>query len=1028
MHRSRVPSHHRSRRLHRRTLHSRSAATSYFHPQLETLEQRNLLTAVVGHEIFYNNSAYDGNNLSINASDDLATATDKSALLPGSGQATLSNITNYTRGINGIMIDLTNDIDHSGLTLANAANNFVFSIGANNNPDSWTPAPTPSAISVRAGAGISGSDRVAITWADGAIRDTYLAVQILATEQTGLAEREVFFWGNLLGETAGVTPAGSFARTVAADRGPILSGGTQINVGIENRFDINKSNSVTVAADGGPILSAGTAILPRISPRLTETPDLTAASDSGVSDTDNITNVTTPIIEVTAELGSTVTLYVDGSPAGQQVAGPVAQFTLDPLADGVYSVTAQAVDGAGNVSMLSNPLTLTIQTVAPTVEVTTFVTFSDDLTPHVTVTAFGGLGLANGTQVILDVDINNDGDFDDPGELGRTLSTLFDGGTYFELTPALPATDPIDGPYLVQLRARVTDVAGNEGISPLSSLKIDTLGSTALYDYVNAPDASYSYSPVHSSVGAGYTYYVLDMRSQTWRLGDVNDPYWDHWVKIVVPNGALGDTALLYITGGSNTDPMPTSPDSTLRDLALLTGAVTVELRIVPNQKVYFFDEPGTPWRNEDEIIAYTFDQYVNNIGQPGNETWPLLLPMVKSAVRAMDATQSFVPTVSGGQAINEFVVTGYSKRGWTTWLTGAVDSRVKAVIPGVIDMLNMDESMQHHYGFYNGAFAPHVHDYQDFNLIENIFVEENQELGRIVDPYRYLFNSNLTNIPKLLLNSTGDEFFVPDSGQFYLNDLPGPAYVRYIPNTGHGLDVRAVESTYTFLDAYLNGFALPEFSWTAEPDGSLHVQTVTAPSSVRLWQATNPAARDFRRSFNPGINWTSTLLTDQGGGVYAGDVPVPATGATAFMIELTFPSGIPGVPHVFTTEVRVKSPLALTPWPFYMPTNDVIPLVSPMTVGPSVASSDDSTNVAPSEDFNAVVAGLSTPASSQGAADVVLPVVLATASAPLLPLLDNGSVELIFAELSWLDDGDEAPTDEFEISPLEAALASLSA
>ncbi len=218
-------------------------------------------STVVDRHIFYNQSAFDGNDAAITANDNDAIAPDKSPLFPGAGQATLANITNYTRGINGIMVDLSSGVDHSGITAAD----FVFKAGANNSPNLWDPAPAPGAISVTPGGGVSGSDRVTITWAAGSILDTYLEVQVLATAQTGLADTDVFFWGNLLGETADATPAGAFARSVAADRGPILSGGTQINVGITSRLDINKSNSVTIAADGGPILSAGTGLLPRIS-------------------------------------------------------------------------------------------------------------------------------------------------------------------------------------------------------------------------------------------------------------------------------------------------------------------------------------------------------------------------------------------------------------------------------------------------------------------------------------------------------------------------------------------------------------------------------------------------------------------------------------------------------------------------------------------------------------------------------------------------------------------------------------------
>ena len=105
-----------------------------------------------------------------------------------------------------------------------------------------------------------------------------------------------------------------------------------------------------------------------------------------------------------------------------------------------------------------------------------------------TATASDAWGLPNGTQVSIDVDINNDGDFLDAGESDRTLTTLYNGSRYFEITPALPSVDQDENPYLVQIRARVTDLAGNEGTSALNSYWVDTLGSNALQTYVNAPD------------------------------------------------------------------------------------------------------------------------------------------------------------------------------------------------------------------------------------------------------------------------------------------------------------------------------------------------------------------------------------------------------------------------------------------------------------------------------------------------------------------------------------------------------------
>jgi hypothetical protein len=218
-------------------------------------------SSVAGRHLFYNQSAFDGNNAAINAADAIAIAPDKSAYLPGSGQAMLANLTNFDKGINGIMVDLAGAGNHAAI----AAGDFVFKVGTNNSPGTWVSAPAPSAVVVSLGAGVGGSDRVTVTWAAGAIKDRWLEVQVLATTHTGLTSGDVHFWGNLVGETATSTPGGAFARTVAADGGAIIVNGTQGSVGITNPLDINKSNSITVAADRGPIVASGTGTLTRIS-------------------------------------------------------------------------------------------------------------------------------------------------------------------------------------------------------------------------------------------------------------------------------------------------------------------------------------------------------------------------------------------------------------------------------------------------------------------------------------------------------------------------------------------------------------------------------------------------------------------------------------------------------------------------------------------------------------------------------------------------------------------------------------------
>jgi PhoPQ-activated pathogenicity-related protein len=242
-----------------------------------------------------------------------------------------------------------------------------------------------------------------------------------------------------------------------------------------------------------------------------------------------------------------------------------------------------------------------------------------------------------------------------------------------------------------------------------------------------------------------------------------------------------------------------------------------------------------------------------------------------------------------------------------------------------VIDVLNMDEQMIHHYNHY-GFFSPAIDDYKNFNILQNIQMDDNQELGKIVDPYTYLRNGRFDDMPKLVMNSSGDEFFVPDSSQYYFGDLPGTQnYLRYIPNTGHGLNSSAGTSTLSFYDAVVNNRTLPQYSWTVGQDGAITVSTTSSPTNVVMWQATNPSSRDFRNAYT-GIVWSSTPLANQGSGgtaVYVANPGMPASGATAYFIQLTFPSALAGNPYVFTTQVNIKTNLPYTPWAFYTASND---------------------------------------------------------------------------------------------------------
>ncbi len=192
---------------------------------------------VVGRHVFYNNSYYDGNNPAASASDDAAIATDKIALLPEQ-VAMFANYTSYSRGVNGVMVDIEN------LPATPTAGDFAFKVGNDNIPSGWPSAPAPTSVTVRAGAGAGGSDRVTVVWADGAVQKQWLQVTVLATANTGLSSPEVFYLGNAIGETgnspsdAEVTPADE----VGVRNNPHTLGGTP--AAIDDAYDFNRDRKV----------------------------------------------------------------------------------------------------------------------------------------------------------------------------------------------------------------------------------------------------------------------------------------------------------------------------------------------------------------------------------------------------------------------------------------------------------------------------------------------------------------------------------------------------------------------------------------------------------------------------------------------------------------------------------------------------------------------------------------------------------------------------------------------------------------
>ena len=367
---------------------------------------------------------------------------------------------------------------------------------------------------------------------------------------------------------------------------------------------------------------------------------------------------------------------------------------------------------------------------------------------------------------------------------------------------------------------------------------------TPLDDYVAKLDPTYSWKVVKTILGDGYTTFVVDLKSQSWRTTpEVDRPVWQHWLVIIKPDVVEHDTAFLHIGGGKNGGKAPDKPNPQLVLMAKSTHTVVADLGMIPNQPLILCGD-GQP-RAEDDLIAACWVKYM----ETGDATWLPRLPMVKSAVRAMDAVTELLAGDKGGKtAIHHFVVSGGSKRGWTTWLTGAVDKRVASIIPVVIDVVNVRACSMNHYAAY-GFWAPAIGDYTRHKIHERADNPRYAEILKIVDPYSY--RDRLT-MPKFVVNSAGDQYFPPDSSKFYFDDLKGIKCLRYVPNTNHSLfGSDAAESILAFYEGFLKGKPLPKFSWKMQSDGSIRVQTETAPLAVHLWQATNPKAQRFPPRFH---------------------------------------------------------------------------------------------------------------------------------------------------------------------------------
>ena len=380
---------------------------------------------------------------------------------------------------------------------------------------------------------------------------------------------------------------------------------------------------------------------------------------------------------------------------------------------------------------------------------------------------------------------------------------------------------------------------------------------------------------------------IYDLRfvSQTWQ-----DNPWQHQLQIYQPAKVAPNAKMfLWLTGGGS------RPEYVWlgMELARKIKAPVAFLYNIPNQ-------PLLDGLREDDLIAETFVRYLKT----QDENWPLLLPMVKSVVKAMDVLQEFGKK-EWNVPIEKFIVAGASKRGWTTWLAAAVDQRVGAIAPVVIDTLNMREQMPRQleaFGAYSSQLAP----YSGRGLLPIPETPEGRRLLSLVDPWAY---REKLAMPKLIINGTNDLYWATDALNLYWDGIPADKWVLYIPNAGHNLRRRdrpqaeqlndLIDGLAGFARHQMSGAPMPKVSWKHETGNGkvrLTIAATPAPIGARLWIARTPA-KDFRAA-----TWNEQAVSLSDGKI-TGEVTLPDEGHLAVFGELDYE--IDGLRYRLSTQMR---------------------------------------------------------------------------------------------------------------------------
>lgn len=348
----------------------------------------------------------------------------------------------------------------------------------------------------------------------------------------------------------------------------------------------------------------------------------------------------------------------------------------------------------------------------------------------------------------------------------------------------------------------------------------------------------------------------LVVESQVWK----GIP-WQHHVTVVGLEHP-GDFLFLEVTGG---DANPVDIERARMVSERLKCAVAVLFNI-PNQPIWEL--------TEDDLIAHTFVEAIDS----DDETWPLLFPMVQSVIGTLDVLEKLL-----GHPFRT-LVTGASKRGWTSWLAGASgDPRIVAIMPRVIEMLNVPDQLAGQLQEW-GHYSPMLEPYTSRGLMERVKTEQGRRLALEVDPFTH---RELISVPTYIVAGSNDPYWTVDAARHYLSSLNHEAHLLVIPNEGHNMGDRSSElhGSLEFAGKLMRNEPRQHLDWNVQGN---KVTLSASEGHVDWYVASGPDAH-FEEAF-----WTK--IADHGSEITCG----PGSNWSAVLGQVTWEDGFTATTRVF--------------------------------------------------------------------------------------------------------------------------------